>query len=195
MLRQAQISAIMARERLMSPERARTLSEGLVAGLLGYGSIALFFGILHVLTGQSLVHTAATLGDPLVSHESAVVGGAVAGSVIAFNGIHLLAFILFGVIAAWLVSRSESNPGFFLLMLFLGLAGFFYSLSGFLGYSVDRPLAPSWVTVAAANLLAGLLMASYLLRVHPGLLSKVIRQMDPETEHPFPAARTGPRLR
>jgi hypothetical protein len=195
MLRQAQISAFVARERLMSPERARMLSEGLIAGLLGYVSIALLFGILHLLTGQSLFHTAAALGDPLVSHDSVLVGGATAGSVIAFNGIHLAAFVLFGMIAAWLVSRSERNPGFFLLMLFLGLAGFFYSLSGFLGFSIDRPLAPSWITVAAANLLAGLLMTTYLLRAHPGLLSKVIRQMDPETEHPFPGAHTGPRLR
>jgi hypothetical protein len=179
----------------MSPERARTLTEGLVAGLLGYASIALFFGILHLVTGQSIFATAAVLGDPLVSHGSVVIGGAVTGSVIAFNGIHLIAFLLFGVIAAWLVSRSETNPGFFLIMLFVGLAGFFYSLSGFLGYSVDRPLAPSWVAVAVANLVAGLLMATYLLRAHPGLLAKVIGQMDPETEHPFPAARTGPRLK
>jgi hypothetical protein len=179
----------------MSPERGRTLTEGLVAGLLGYASIALFFGILHLVTGHSIFATAAVLGDPLVSHGSVVVGGDVAGSVIAFNGIHLIAFLLFGVIAAWLVSRSETNPGFFLIMLFIGLAGFFYSLSGFLGYSVDRPLAPSWIAVAVANLVAGLLMATYLLRAHPGLLSKVIRQMDPETEHPFPAARTGSRLK
>lgn len=174
----------------MSPERTRLLSEGLVAGLLGYVSIALYFGFLHLLTGQSLFHTAAALGDSLVSHESLVVGSAAAGPIIAFNGVHLLAFLLFGLIAAWLTSRAESNPGFFLLMLFLGLAGFFYSLSGFLGFSIDRPLAPSWVSVAVANLLAGMLMSAYLLRAHPGLWQKVVRQMDPETEHPFP--RRGP---
>lgn len=179
----------------MSPDRTRVLSEGLVAGLLGYVTIALFFGILHLVTGQSLFHTAAVLGDPLVSHKSVVVGGAAAGSVIAFNGFHMLAFLLFGLIAAWLTSRAERNPGFFLLMLFLGLAGFFYSLSGFLGFSIDRPLAPSWMSVAAANLLAGLLMSAYLLRAHPGLWQKVVRQMDPETEHPFPVARSGSRMR
>jgi hypothetical protein len=179
----------------MSPERTRTLSEGLVAGLLGYVSIALFFGLLHLFTGQSLFHTAATLGDPLVSHDSMIVGGSVAGSVIAFNGFHMLAFILFGMIAAWLVARAERNPGFFILMLFLGLAGFFYSLSGFLGFSIDRPLAPSWITVAVANLIAGGLMAAYLLRSHPGLWQRIVRELDPETEHPFPAVRSGPRLR
>ncbi|MEJ2483309.1 MAG: hypothetical protein P8049_09420 [Gemmatimonadota bacterium] len=195
MFRQAHNQAIvLVRGRFMSPERTRTLSEGLVAGLLGYVSIALFFGILHLVTGQSIFRTAETLGDPLVSHRSAVIGGTAAGSVIAFNGIHLLAFLLFGLIAAWLVSRSETNPGYFLLMLFVGLAGFFYSLSGFLGFSIDRPYAPSWVAVAAANLLAGLLMSSYLLRSHPGLWSKILRGMDPETEHPFPAARSGARI-
>jgi hypothetical protein len=108
----------------MTPERARVLSEGLVAGLLGYAVIAMFFGFLHLFTGQSLFHTAAALGEGLVSHDAAIIGGAAAGSVIAFNGVHMLAFVLFGVIAAWLVSHAERNPGFFIVMLFLGLAGF-----------------------------------------------------------------------
>jgi len=179
----------------MSPERERLLSEGLVAGLLGYASIALFFGLLHLLTGQSLFHTATALGDPLVSHRSALVVGTAAGSVLAFNGIHLMAFLLFGLIAAWLVSRAETNPGFLYLMLFLGLAGFFYSLSGFLGFSIDRPLAPSWVAVAVANLLAGLLMAAYLLRAHPGLWPQIMGAMDSESEHPYPASQRDPQLR
>jgi hypothetical protein len=179
----------------MTPERARVLSEGLVAGLLGYVVIALFFGSLHLFTGQSLFHTAAALGDGLVSHDASIVGGAVAGSVIAFNGVHMLSFMLFGLIAAWLVSRSERNPGFFFVLLFLGLAGFFYSLSGFLGFSMDRPLAPSWITVALANVIAGLFMAGYLFRAHPGLWAVIRDSTDPETEHPFPAAGTGPRLR
>jgi len=179
----------------MTPERERLLSEGLVAGLLGYATIALFFGVLHLLTGQSLFHTATALGDSFVSHQSVVVGGTAAGSVLAFNGIHLLAFLLFGLIAAWLVSRAETNPGFLYLMLFLGLAGFFYSLSGFLGFSIDRPLAPSWVAVAMANLLAGLLMAAYLLRAHPGLWPQIMGAMDTESEHPYPASSTGPDLK
>jgi hypothetical protein len=107
----------------------------------------------------------------------------------------MLSFVLFGVIASWLVSHAERNPGFFIVMLFLGLAGFFYSLSGFLGFSIDRPLAPSWIMVAVANLFAGLLMAGYLFRAHPGLWAVIRTSTDSETEHPFPAAGTGPRLR
>ena len=179
----------------MKPERARVLSEGLAAGLLGYLVIALFFGSLHLFTGQSLFHTAAALGEGLVSHDASIVGGVAAGSVIAFNGVHMMSFVLFGVIAAWLVSRAERNPGFFIVMLFLGLAGFFYSLSGFLGFSIDRPLAPSWITVALANLIAGLFMAGYLFRAHPGLWAVIRTSTDSETEHPFPATGTGPRLR
>ena len=171
------------------------LSEGGVAGLLGYAVIALFFRSLHLFTGQSLFHAAAALGDGLVSHDASIVGGAVAGSVIAFNGVHLLSFMFFGLIAAWLVSRAERNPVFFFVMLFLGLAGFFYSLSGFLGFSIDRPLAPSWITVGLANVVAGLFMAGYLFRSHPGLWVVIRDSTDPETEHPFPAAGTGPRLR
>ena len=179
----------------MTPERTRVLSEGLVAGLLGYAVIALFFGSLHLFTGQSLFHAAAALGDGLVSNDASIVGGAVAGSVIAFNGVHLLSFMFFGLIAAWLVSRAERNPGFFFVMLFLGLAGFFYSLSGFLGFSIDRPLAPSWITVGLANVVAGLFMAGYLFRSHPDLWVVLRDSTDPETEHPFPAAGAGPRLR
>jgi hypothetical protein len=142
-----------------------------------------------------LFHTAAALGDGLVSHDASIVGGAIAGSVIAFNGVHLLSFMFFGLIATWLVSRAERNSGFLFVMLTLGLAGFLYSLSGSLGFSMNRPLAPSWITVDQAKVVTGLFMAGYLFRAHPGLWVAIRDCMDPETEHPFPAAGTGPRLR
>ncbi len=162
----------------MSTFGSRSPVEGVKAGLVGYVVVALIFGVLHQLTGQSIFHFGVMSDDTLVFHRSVAVGAAPLASILAFNCLQLGAFLLFGWIAAWLVAHPDRDPGFLTIAAFAGLAGFFYSLSGFLGFGLDGPLAPSWKTVAAVNLLAGGLMAGYLLRGGPARVSGLSRRED-----------------
>ena len=141
----------------MKPDRARVLYEGLITGLLGYLVIVLFYGLLNLATGLSFFATAARLGAGLVSVER---GGAV-GAVLAFNGLHVVA-------------------------LFIGVAGLIAIMAAFLSFAAGSGIELPIGSVFAANLLAGAVMGTYLLKAHPRLWSEIRDHLDPETEHPVP---------
>lgn len=167
----------------MKPDRARVMSDGLITGLVGYVVIVLFYGILNVFTGQSFFSTAAHLGAGLVS--AARSSGAV-GGVLAFNGLHVVAFLCIGLVAAWLVMQTERHPSFFVLALFIGVAGLFGVMAGFLSFAARSGIQLPIGSFFAANLLAGVAMGAYLLKAHPRLWAEVRDHLDPETEHPVP---------
>ena len=167
----------------MKPERARVLSEGLIAGFVGYVAIVLFYGVLNLWSGNSFFSTAAMLGSGLVSPSRPA---GMAGAVLAFNGLHVIAFLVIGLSAAWIVMQTEQHPSLFVLALFIALAGLFFSVALFLSAAAVRGGGVPIGTVIAANLLAGLAMGGYLLRAHPRLWSELRDHLDPESEHPAP---------
>ncbi len=167
----------------MKPDRARVLSEGLITGLLGYAVIVLFYGILNVVTGLSFFCTPARLGAGLTSSSGST--GAV-GAVLAFNGLHVVAFLVVGLLAAQLVMQTERYPSFFVLALFIGVAGLFAVMAAFLAFAAESGVEIPISSVFAANLLAGVAMGAYLLKAHPRLWAEIRDHLDPETEHPAP---------
>lgn len=166
----------------MRPDRARVLTEGLITGLLGYVVIVLFYGVLNLLGGRGFFHTAELLGRGLV----AAAEGGQAGAVLAFNGIHLVVFLVIGFVAAWLVMQTERHPSFFVLVLFIALGGMFLTLAAFVSASERADEGLGIVSVMVANVCAGVAMGAYLFRAHPRLWSELRDHLDPETEHPAP---------
>lgn len=160
----------------MTDQRKRLLADALIAGVIGYGVVVLFFGVLNLLQGRSPFHTAALLGG-------AVFGGlrdpgAVLldpGLVLAFNGLHLLAFLLFGLFAAWLVYETELHPEFWYLafVLFVTAAVASYAVVLALTVLVGGMLSP-WLMVFS-TLLGALAMAAYLAGVHRALFRSILR--------------------
>ena len=166
----------------MTRERAVVWWQGLVAGLLGYAAVALFFGVVNVLGGDSFFHTAAVLGHGLLGTDRRVVEAAVeAGPVFAYNGVHLVLFLGFGFAAAWLVEEAERHPVFWYLVFFAFLVGFFYDVALLSLFTLPLGAGEiSWVTIVAANLSAGVVMGAYLVRGHPGLRETLEAGEDPE---------------
>ncbi|MGD8818425.1 MAG: hypothetical protein PVJ51_14650 [Acidobacteriota bacterium] len=164
----------------MKPDRTRVLSEGLITGLIGCLTIVVFYGVLNLIEGHSFFFTAEELGAGLVSPDSS----GEAGPVLAFNGLHVLVFLVIGVVAAWLVMQTERHPSFFVLALFIGVAGIFAVVAVFLSFAASTGVSLPIGTVIAANLVAGLGMGAYLLKAHPRLWSEVRDHMDPEAEEP-----------
>lgn len=167
----------------MKPDRARVMSEGLITGLIGYVVIVLFYGIFNVITGQSFFSTAAHLGAGLASPSGS---GSAIGAVLAFNGLHVIAFLLVGLVAAWIVMQTERHTSLFVLALFIGVAGLFAIMAGFLAFAARSGIQLPIGLFFAANLLAGVAMGAYLLRAHPRLWAEIRDHMDPESEHPVP---------
>lgn len=161
----------------MQEQRRRLLADGIVAGLIGYLTVAIFFAVANVAVGRSAVHTAALLGEALFwglrDPASVVIDP---GPVLAFNGVHLLAFMAFGFFAAWLVYEIERHPDFWYLAFFLFLGAAVLSYAGVLALTVlAGALVSPWLVVAS-SLLGAVAMAVYLGGTHRSLVRAVLQR-------------------
>lgn len=145
----------------------RALQEGFIAGLIGAGAVAVWFLIVDTVDGHPL-YTPALLGsavfwglrDPTALQIAFPV-------VIGYTMIHLVAFWLVGMVAAFLAALVDRIPAtLFLVVVFFAFieVGFYIVV-----YMAARPLlgALAWTSVAVGNALAAAGMGYYLWRAHP----------------------------
>lgn len=150
--------------------RNGVVREGVLAGLLGAAGVALWFFVVDLLAGEPF-YTPNTLGaaalsmfgDPRPTDTQAL-------HVIVYTIFHVVAFMLVGIIAAAIVRASEREPSVLAgaLILFVAIQVLFY---GFTALLAQRELLGrlAWYQVWAANLVAAVLMGTYLWRAHPAL--------------------------
>jgi hypothetical protein len=97
----------------MKPDRAQVLTQGLVAGLVGYAAVVLFFIVANLVAGRSPFHTAAALGSALFHGLSDPARLVIEpGPVLAMNGLHLVLSLAVGTVVAWLLSETERHHSF-----------------------------------------------------------------------------------
>jgi hypothetical protein len=154
----------------MNRDISRILFQGLVAGLMGYLSVMLVMAVASVASGQSPFYFAAVLGATLFYGVTDVAAITVApGYVLAYNGIHMLVFVAFGIVSAWLASYADRGAQ----LWYLGLFAFMFIAFHIIGavQMVAAPVADVIPAIAlwGSGLAAGGAMAAYLLRVHPRL--------------------------
>lgn len=157
----------------MKSERSWVV-EGLVAGLIGYGTVVVLFALVNLLGGETLFHTPALLGSALffgLRDPSALVPGP--APVIAYNGVHILVSLLIGLGASWLVFQTERNRPLWFLVFFVFLAGFIYSLVVMGVFAAEIVHVLSWPVILAANIAAGITAGGYLWRRHATLLKEL----------------------
>ncbi len=166
---------------MTAASRSRLLVEGLIAGWLGYVVVAVCVGVLDIVGGRSFFHTPSVLGQAVVGGFGPPAPGRIqAGAVFAFNGIHLLVFLLVGLVVTFVVFEVELHPvlwyaGFFALLALLLLSFFVLAV-------IAAPLRAELdaATLIVANTLAALSMGWYLATAHPRLLQRVREHGDPE---------------
>ena len=156
------------------PAKTETAGEvavhGIVAGFIGYAAIALLIGFIDVARGRSFFFTAAMLGEAAfrgLDDPARVV--VEPGAVFAYNGVHLLAFLVMGLCGAWLVHVAERGAQLWFPALVLFLFVVLHAYGAVL--LVTEPLRasmPAWL-VGVPTLVAVLAMALYLLAIHPVL--------------------------
>jgi hypothetical protein len=158
-------------------ERATVAStvaaEGMLAGLIGAATIALWFLILDTIDGRPL-YTPSVLGTALFR------GGAGLDDpqalpvsfemVLMFTWVHVLHFLVIGGIAAQLLAIAErnANVGFGIVLLFVVFEFGFVAVCMLFAEPLLRALA--WPAVLVGNLLAAAAMAVTLWRRHPNLV-------------------------
>jgi hypothetical protein len=153
--------------------RTSTLyEEGIVAGLLGATTIAVWFLILDAIQGRPL-YTPTVLGTALFRARAGLAAPESLPPsfelVLWFTWVHVLVFVVLGVVAALLLRLAERDPNFgFGILLFLVVFMF-----GFIGVSMvfaEEVLhALAWPAILIGNLLAAGVMAWYFWRRHPQL--------------------------
>ena len=150
--------------------------EGLIAGVLGATAVAVWFFVVDLIGGRPLF-TPNVLGEGLLSvfgrsPESRAV------NIIGYTIFHYAAFTLVGMLAVVLVHTGERIPsvlaGSMILLVAIELG--FYGLVALLQQTVLGNLA--WYQILAGNLLAALLMGTYLWRSHPAMREGLVRALE-----------------
>lgn len=161
-----------------STVRSRSVvMEGMVAGVIGATSVALWFLIVDLIRGRAFLVPAA-LGHGLL-HATGLAGtDSFATNVLAYTAFHYAAFLLVGVVAALILRRADTQPsvlaGAFLLFIVFEV-GFFV-----LTAIIPRPPGfglPSWLLISIGNIIAAVTMGAYLWRSHPLLTRHLDRAL------------------
>jgi hypothetical protein len=91
---------------------ANVVREGVIAGILGAAAVAAWFGILDIFRGEAL-RTPALLGAAFLHEPHRTT------AVIGYTFVHGIAFIVFGLLAAFLVEAAERQPMFVFALVIL----------------------------------------------------------------------------
>lgn len=158
--------------RPVASDSSRLYQEGIVAGVLGATTVAVWFLIVDALNGRPL-YTPTVLGTVLFRR-----GGGGPGlealppsldMVLMFTWVHGLVFAAIGGVAARLLAAAERNPsvGFGVLLFFVIFEAGFTVAAMLFAEPVLHAL--TWPAILVANLLAAVTMTVYFRLRHPTL--------------------------
>ena len=154
------------------------LHEGVIAGLIGAVSIAVWFFAIDLIAGRPFF-TPATLGRGLVAVLGAVPTGERVPHILVYTVFHFAAFMIVGLFAAFVVYLARSEPSVLLgfVVLFVAFEVGFYALVGLL--SQATPLGSfAWYQVLIGNLIAASAMGVYFWRQHKELGEEFRHSLD-----------------
>jgi hypothetical protein len=162
----------------MTEARKDMIWQGLVAGFIGYATVALAVGIGDALQGRSFFYTVSLLGGWLFYGQYDPSDVLIwPGAIFAYNGLHLVVFLTFGLVGSWLANVAERGPLFWYGSLVLYLMVFIHLFAGVVQMTEPMRAGISMLQVTIPSLLAGALMSAYLLRMHP-LLRREMEKWD-----------------
>jgi hypothetical protein len=153
-------------------EISRLYREGIVAGVIGAATLAIWFLILDTINGRPL-YTPTVLGTALFRR-----GAGLASPerlpisfemVLLYSWVHGLVFAVIGGVASRLLQVAERNPnlGFGILLLFVVFEFGFLAVATLVEGRILQALA--WQAILLGNLSAAAAMAGYFWRRHPHL--------------------------
>jgi len=159
----------------MAHHHHSTPKEGVAAGLLGAGAVAAVFLVRDLLRGVPLL-APSVLGQVLLQGSTTpVTDRAVGGAVMAYSGLHLAVFVLFGILLAWAARLATTQPTLrFAFVMVLTFFEFFFAGLAYMFHEATQGLFPLGL-VLFANFVAAVVMVGYLWRHHPALRRAVRR--------------------
>jgi hypothetical protein len=152
----------------MTINRATLMSQGTLAGCIGYATLAGFVSIIDLVGGRSPFHTAAVLGAALfygVTDASQL--QVTPAYVLAYNGAHLLVFLLLGLIGSALAAVADRGSQLWYVSVFFFIFVAFHAIGALQALSDGMRTALPESMIWVAGIAAALAMGAYLMRVHP----------------------------
>jgi len=154
----------------MRNETKRVLTGGLFAGLIGYATVVVLFAVINLAAGRSPFHTPAMFGAALFYGLEDPTGVEIAaGPVLAYNMVHVLGFLLLGLVGSWLAEKAEQVPAarFAILFVLVFVAAHLYA--ALLIFAQPLLTGAVWLQVGFVSVAAAAAMGWYLLAMHPVL--------------------------
>ncbi len=152
------------------PRTVSLYQEGMIAGLIGAATVALWFLVVDAAAGRPL-YTPTVLGSALFRRGAAPLAEVLPDleMVGMFTWVHGLVFLAIGGVVAWLLAYVERHPsaGFGILMLFVFFEFGFVAAAMVFAEPVLHALA--WPAVLVANMLAAAAMGGYFWVRHRNL--------------------------
>lgn len=147
-----------------------TIREGIIAGILSATAIAIWLFIVDSVSRYAFF-TPDALGSGLMRFLGAPRSTDTMAMHVAFYTVfHYVAFAIIGIIVAWIVHQARRTPAILagFLIMFVVVEFGFYGLAAML--SANSVLGGiAWYQIMAANLLASLVMFSFMWMRHPEL--------------------------
>lgn len=153
-------------------DTARLYQEGIVAGVLGAATVAVWFFVIDTFQGRPL-YTPTVLGSALFSRGAGLTSlenvPVSLEMVLMFTWVHGMVFAALGGIVSRLLGMVERNPsvGFGILLLFV-IFEFGFTVTAML-FAAPILKVLTWPAVLVANVLAAAVMAGYFRLRHPRL--------------------------
>jgi hypothetical protein len=150
----------------------KLVREGLIAGAIGATGVAAWFLLLDVVAGRPLF-TPSALGGVLAGNFAFDSSGAHLPWVVGYTVFHFAAFFAVGLSLSFVAHRAEETPSILavFLILFVVFELAFYGFTAILA-ETRLPGALAWYRVAGGNLIAAVLMGTYIWRGHRALAAE-----------------------
>ncbi len=152
------------------------MAQGVVVGLIGALTVAVWFLVLDGLAGRPMFTPAALGSAVFLGVASAAEVQVTIGTVAVYTALHVAAFIGVGVLFAWVAERVEHTPGVWLLalMAFIVVEAGFLGAAGLMASWVLDALG--WWAVAMGNVLAVSAMGWRIWATHPLLRERLFKR-------------------
>jgi hypothetical protein len=163
----------------MAARNHNTIREGIYAGLLSATTIAVWILIVDTIERHAFF-TPNALGSSLMRFVGAPrLSDTVAMHVAFYTVFHFVAFAIIGVIVAWIVHQARRTPAILagFLILFVVVEFGFYGLTAMVS-ATDVLGGLAWYQIGVANLLASLVMFSFMWIRHPDLKEQFTQALD-----------------
>lgn len=158
----------------------RTIREGIVAGLLGAAAVMAWFLIIDLIR-LPVFFTPGALGSALFfgARGTAEVQVTIE-TVLGYTGVHVVAFLLVGLLASAMTEGARREPPLLLgmIMFFVVLEVLFIGLLAIVATWLLDSI--QWWMVVVGNLIAAAVMGGYLLHEHPELRENITHELEEE---------------